>query len=938
MKFFPDTEQNNNKKRALSLLKPGIATDGLQAQMQQLSRDTKSLFIVSICTSLLMAALYWSTPASGYLFAWLTLHLSLMAVRLRHNKTLANLSTSDWKRRFLGLQAIESISWCMAILIVHQFNTPEYQLIVYAASAAVLLYSAFTLSAYHPAFIYLYTPIALFIDGSTALTAEFGFGLSVSVYIVTPMLYVAAYQAYRLRRQNTRLKIENAQLFDSLESRVDERTTDLNQMNSQLSREVQLRKKFSDKLSQSEKRLTLAMEASQMGFWDWDLREGTIQHSQFGNFFDSEVIEAQSFSRYVKDLIHEDDLPQCRKTLVDHIRGKTDFYLMQYRIKDKAGDWHWIEDQGRAIERESSGRASRVLGTRRDITKERASNDQKQMAFTVFNNSPQGIFILNKDFTFAYVNDAFENITSFNRNEVINHRVDRQPRQYKTREETYDVILQAVLSKGEWQGELIEYKKSGSPYPQWLQIYAVYDDKQQISNFVGLINDLTARKEADEKLHYLTNYDQLTGLSNRDLFNLRFHSALQGAIDENQQLALIHIDIDRFRHINDSLGHEGADTVLKTVSNKLKDSLPQAHTLARFGGDEFMAVIEKPSDEHELTRIAENLVNSIHGVLNINNKEIPLSASIGICLYPNDGLDAKTLIHHTKSATLNAKHMGGNGYQFYNEDLARDSQERLSLEISLRKAILEQELDVYYQPKLDLQTGLITSAEALVRWKHPEKGYITPDVFIPLAEETGLISVIGEFVLSQACKQAKEWYDSGLGNIVVSVNLSAHQIRKGTLMQVVQDSLKLTQLPPQLLELEITESLLMENVDETIALLKSIQDLGIQISIDDFGTGYSSLGYLKKLPVDAVKIDRVFVTEVMENPQDKAIINTIITMMHSLGKKVIAEGVENEEQLDLLTDMGCDSIQGFYISKAIPDQEFVSVLNKQSYKSAGTPE
>jgi diguanylate cyclase (GGDEF)-like protein/PAS domain S-box-containing protein len=930
MKFFPDTEYNNNKSRSLSLLKPIAAKNALFDQMKQLSVDSKSLLLTSIGTSLLMAALYFNSPADLFLLVWVTAHLTLLLFRLRHNKSITTEPLQTWRRNFLVLLLLESVSWCTAILVIYQFNPPEHLIVIYAAATAILLVGAFTLSAYHPAFICFYAPVAILIIGSITLTPELGLGIQISAYILTPVLYIVAYQSHKLREQSRRLTEENTQLFDSLESRVDERTNELNTINSQLNREMLLRKKFSDKLANSERRLTLAIESSQMGFWDWDLREGTIEHSAFGNFFDSEIIEDQSFSLYIKKLIHVDDLALCRKTLVDHIRGKTDFYLMQYRIKDKKGDWYWIEDQGKAIERDPSGRARRVIGTRRDITLEKASNEQNEMAFTVFNNSPQGIFILNKDFTFAYVNNAFEKITSFIRKEVISHRVDRLPREFHSLDETYASIIQTVLSEGEWEGELIEYKKSGEPYPQWLQIYAVYDDKRNISNFVGLIKDLTAGHEASEKLHYLTNYDQLTGLSNRDLFNLRFHDVMQNAQEESQTLALIHIDVDRFRHINDNLGHEAGDKVLKTVSTRITACLPHAHTIARFGADEFMIVIENPSDEHEITQIAEKLVDSIHSVLTINNKEVPLSASIGVGLYPNDGHDTKTLTHHTKSATINAKHMGGNGYQFYNADLSKDSQQRLSLEINLRKAILEQELDVYYQPKLDLKTGLIASAEALVRWKHPEQGYITPDVFIPLAEETGLISVIGEFVLNQACRQAKQWYDSGLGNIVVSVNLSAHQIRKGTLLQVIHEALALTQLPPNLLELEITESLLMENIDETVALLNSIQAMGIQISIDDFGTGYSSLAYLKRLPVDAVKIDRVFITDLMENDEDKAIISTIITMMHSLGKKVIAEGVETKEQLVLLTEMGCDTIQGFYVSKAIPDQEFTSVLNNQS--------
>jgi diguanylate cyclase (GGDEF)-like protein len=457
------------------------------------------------------------------------------------------------------------------------------------------------------------------------------------------------------------------------------------------------------------------------------------------------------------------------------------------------------------------------------------------------------------------------------------------------------------------------------------QNQALIEDLQQAQAQGELLNQALAR-EVEERMRYLTHYDELTGLANRSLFSERLREANQRVRQGGRGLALLHINLDRFKLLNDSLGHEVADQLLRQVARRLSSALPEADTIARLSGDEFAVLLDPYGNLSSLARVTSRMLAKLRTPLLVDGQELVISASVGISLLPDSAREISVLVSQANIAMQHAKHVGGNTFQFYTDSLQASTLERFQLENQLRKAIDEKQLQVFYQPKLCLATGRLNSAEALVRWKHPTLGMVPPGEFIGLAEETGLIGPIGEFVLRQACWQAREWQRQGLEPIRVSVNLSVHQLRQGKLVSLVRQVLEETGLESQYLELELTESQLLDSVEHIIAAFHQLHDLGVKLAIDDFGTGYSSLSYLKRFPVNYVKIDQTFICGLGEGTEDAAITQAIIAMAHSLKLKVVAEGVENHEQLAFLKDHHCDEVQGYLISRPLEAQAVTRLL------------
>ena len=494
----------------------------------------------------------------------------------------------------------------------------------------------------------------------------------------------------------------------------------------------------------------------------------------------------------------------------------------------------------------------------------------------------------------------------------------------------YVAIRTALEQYGSWQGELVETRKNGELYPQWLQLNAVRDSRGNVGHIVGFFADLSARRESEERMRYLTHYDELTGLANRSLFRERLHEAHQRVRQGGRRsLALLHINLDRFKLLNDSLGHEVADQLLQKMARRLVNALPEADTIARLSGDEFAVLFDAYGNLSSLARVATRLAGKLRLPLTVDGHELVVSASMGISMLPDNAREISALVSQSNMAMQHAKHLGGNNFQFYTESLQASTLERLQLENQLRKAIDEKQLQVFYQPKLCLESGRLNAAEALVRWDHPSLGQVPPGDFIGLAEETGLIGPIGEFVLRQACWQACEWQRQGLAPIRVSVNLSVHQLRQGKLVSLVRQVLEETGLAPHYLELELTESQLLDSVEHIIATFQQLRDLGVKLAIDDFGTGYSSLSYLKRIPVDYVKIDQAFIRGLGESSEDAAITRAIIAMAHGLSLKVVAEGVEREEQLEFLRTERCDEVQGYLISRPVEAAALAGLLRAQ---------
>ena len=442
-----------------------------------------------------------------------------------------------------------------------------------------------------------------------------------------------------------------------------------------------------------------------------------------------------------------------------------------------------------------------------------------------------------------------------------------------------------------------------------------------------LVNEISERKRAEERLNYMAHYDQLTGLPNRILFNDLLKQAMIEAAAHERLVALMFLDLDRFKTINDTLGHETGDALLKAVAERLRDCLRRGDTVARLSGDEFALVFADMAHIDDASRLAQKILDRFTTPFRIGERDLFITSSIGITLYPFDQDDANTLLKNADAAMYRAKEQGRNNYQFYTSEMNVRALERLSFETNLRQALERDEFILHYQPKVDLVTGNVIGMEALLRWQNPELGLVSPAEFIPLAEETGLIVAIGEWVIRTACKQNKAWQAAGLPSLRISVNLSARQFKEKNLVERVAQALKETGLEARYLELELTESLL-QTPETTITPLKELHALGIHLSIDDFGTGYSSLSYLKRFPIDTLKIDRSFVRDITTDADDAAIANAIITMAHSLGMYVVAEGVETGEQLAFLCQRKCDSMQGYYFSKPLPADAFVSLIKE----------
>ncbi len=487
-----------------------------------------------------------------------------------------------------------------------------------------------------------------------------------------------------------------------------------------------------------------------------------------------------------------------------------------------------------------------------------------------------------------------------------------------------------ILAGHEYRDIFINRKKDGTIYYEEKTISPLRDDNGKIYNFVSVGKDITERMQTQERLHFLAHHDLLTELPNRAMLIERLNHAINRTQSTNEPLAVIFLDLDRFKIINDTLGHNAGDQLLQKVADRLRPCVRKRDTVARIGGDEFVILLENIKDIASITSVASNLLDTLAQPFLLEGRELFVTSSIGIGVYPQDGEDSNTLLKNADTAMYRAKEHGRNNYQFYSADMSTRSLEKLTLETDLRHALDRDQFKLFYQPLVDLKNGMIVGLESLLRWQHPELGLISPDDFIPILEETGLIITVGEWVLRTACGQNRQWQNSGLPTLPVSVNLSARQFSETNLAEQISTILKETQLAPTCLHLEITESVIMNNAASTYNILDELNRLGVHLAVDDFGTGYSSLSYLKRFPIDVLKIDRSFVRDITTDPDDASIVSTVITLAHSLKLKVVAEGVETEEQALFLRNGSCDIAQGYLYSKPIPAQEMMTLLTKQS--------
>jgi diguanylate cyclase (GGDEF)-like protein/PAS domain S-box-containing protein len=547
-------------------------------------------------------------------------------------------------------------------------------------------------------------------------------------------------------------------------------------------------------------------------------------------------------------------------------------------------------------------------------------HERLRLAWAVFDSTHEGVLVSDATGKIVHVNRAFVDITGYQPEEVLGFN----PRKFKSGRhgpEFYREMYSSILSSGQWSGEIWNRRKSGEVYPQWQSIRGVKDDAGKLKHFVALFSDLTAIKRSEQELIQLAHYDALTQLPNRLLFTDRTAQALTSARSSKRGCALLLIDLDHFKNINDSLGHALGDEVIKAVADRLRALFDGDLTLARLGGDEFGLLVKNCQQVVQAAGLAQKIVDAFKEPFQLDGHQLFITASIGISLFPGDAQSAGQLLRNADSALFKAKSDGREGYALYTEELTAHAQQRVELATELRRAIEQQELRVFYQPVHDLTTRRIKGVEALVRWQHPRRGMVSPAEFIPIAEQSGLIADIDGWVLNTACRQMQCWLAAGVQIAFVAVNVSSRLFRNGDLDRRVARALRDSGLDPAFLELEITESAVMDDPEQAIEQMHQLRTLGVSLAIDDFGTGYSSLLRLKRMPVQKLKIDQGFVAGLPDGEDDISIVRVIIALAQSMGMRVLAEGVEQAEQAAFLLENGCQLGQGYWFARPMPAEQ-----------------
>lgn len=683
---------------------------------------------------------------------------------------------------------------------------------------------------------------------------------------------------------------------------------------------------MSDQTSSIDKNLQQALELAQVGVCEYALpptpwvQLSAVWLSLLGHTMD-DIPAAESFLSWWGQQIHRDDHQRVIAAFNQLYSGKLQKLICSFRLRHHDNAWRQVDVVAVVRRRDQAGWAQHVFSVMR-INQHTTHELKLRMLSSAVEHSNSMVMITDLQGEIEYANPEFCKTTGYEPAEIgkLNSRV--------LRAENADMQMLSdmwatISAGGDWHGELRNKKKNGEYYWALISISPITDDYGRVSHYVSVSEDVTEQKETRIRMEQLAYVDSLTGLANRILLRDRLEQGLKVVQRNGSRMALLYLDLDQFKRINDSLGHDVGDAVLMQVADRLRHCVRHQDTVARMGGDEFVILLSDMDVMTSASSVARKILESMRDPHKLLCHEIIITPSIGITIAPDDSLNADILLKNADLAMYRAKSQGRNNYQFFTEEMNTRVLDHLLMEHDLRQAISNNELILMFQPQIDLSSDVLVGVEALVRWLHPVKGLLSPDDFIPVAEETGLIVQLGEWVLINACRQWRSLQQPGMPPMILAVNLSARQFRDPDLIDMIQRALAITDFQPIYLELEITETILMEYLDHAVNVLKQIKALGISISIDDFGTGYSSLSYLRRMPLDSLKIDKSFIMDIPNSHDDMAIAAAVIAMAHKLKLKVVAEGVENEAQWAFLKKNHCDIAQGYLMGKPMNAADFV---------------
>ena len=688
-------------------------------------------------------------------------------------------------------------------------------------------------------------------------------------------------------------------------------------------------------LREDEHGFRIALWASGQRCWDYAVADGRLRYLVAGRT-GRRIRPGVSAERADPSaVIHPEDLPAVVAAMQRYVAGECAEFSSEHRVRADSpastrGDWIWIRARGRAVAFDDDGAILRVAGTSLDIDGSRAVERENRIASEVLRSMNEAVAVLDARFRFLSINPAFTRITGYTMADVAGRSAGilDSTRQEATRGRG---MRELVEREGRWSGECWQRQANGEELLCAVEAATVLgSDGAGERMYVLVLNDITLQKRAEEELRYLANFDSLTNLPNRSLLAERLSRAIVRARRDGSRVAVLFIDLDRFKDINDSLGHATGDRILRAVAHRLQQAVGADQTVARLAGDEFTVVLEGLARPEDAERVAREIIMAFEvPMVPGEGQEVSVSPSIGISLYPDHAQVPTELLKRADAAMYQAKAAGRRTYMRYDDSMEAAIRRRATLAGALHKALDRGELRVVFQPRQSLATSRITGAEALLRWSSPEHGEIPPAEFIPLAEEHGMILEIGEWVLREACLALRRWRQHGLSELSIAVNVSVLQLLRGDFAEVVRRVLDDSGIPPHALELELTESVLMANAEQTARKLQAFRELGVALAIDDFGTGYSSLAYLKRLPITTIKIDQTFTADLCHDRDGASITTTVIAMAHALGLCVVAEGVENEEQARFLARHGCDEIQGYWVSRPIDAMALMAFVHQR---------